>query len=58
METRLLFAYAILAALLLGAIFAWRRVSRDWRHDRRAHRRGLRMRRLRRDERLQAERDR
>jgi hypothetical protein len=55
MEQRLLIAYALIALMVAGFAFLWLKLSRDWRHDRRAHRRGILSRRRRREERLQQE---
>jgi hypothetical protein len=41
MEQRLLIAYALIALMVAGFAFLWLKLSRGWRHDRRAHRRGI-----------------
>jgi hypothetical protein len=55
MEPRQLLAYALILLIALVCTAAWLRLTRGWRSDRRAHRRGERSRRRRRDERIREE---
>jgi hypothetical protein len=55
MEPRLLLAYAMIVVLAACFFGAWLWYSRDWRSDRRAHKRSDVSRQKRRDERLRDE---
>jgi hypothetical protein len=55
MEPRLLLAYAMIVALAACCFAAWLWYSRNWRSDRRAHKRSDVSRRQRREERIRNE---